>query len=387
MIKNVLLKTTPATAVDCSCVERVTGIVIDSAEPENTLTKFLLSVDGGKWRKFENGSWNFSNEQDLTADSVLAEGNTKSELVALTENELSAFAGKIIDVAVAFQISNNAELPSVTKIEFTGVNSQIKKNIFFSDILKLSNESVKINGIDVAKTENSGGAVNVFASVQNDAGDWSDFVSCEKIKDKGKAIRFKAEMEVDRPGVSTAILNNVKIHHWQDDKTATVEGRSVLITKQLTLDEEVNRAHAIIRHPKNSDTEFKMFIIFGNTNNFAEMTHTATYEVGGEVEENFEFTATDTTSNIVTVKVENYQKFGSVGNEILGTGTGRQQSFKLSHNARPESLIVNGSSDWIYKEKTNTLLVTAQNGNEVSVSYDWIAKPACLSALACSFNS
>lgn len=387
MIKNVLLKTTPATAVDCSCVERVTGISIDSAEPENTLTKFLLSVDGGKWRKFENDSWNFANEQDLTADSVLAEGNTKSELVALTENELSAFAGKIIDVAVAFQISNNTELPSVTKIEFVGVNSQIKKNIFFSDVFKLSKESVKINGIDVAKTETSGGAVNVFASIQNDAGDWSDFVSYEKIKDKGKAIRFKAELEVDRPGVSTAILNNVKIHHWQDDKTATVEGRSVLITKQLTLDNEVSRAHAIIKHPKISDTEFKMFIIFGNSNNFSEMEHTSSYERDGKIEDNFEFTATNATSKIVTLKIENYQKSGKVENEILGEGTGKQQSFKLLHNARPESLIVNGSSDWIYKEKTQTLLVTASAGNEITVSYDWIAKPACLTELACSFNS
>ena len=387
MIKNVLIKTTPATAIDCSNIERVTGIVIDSAEPENTLTKYLLSVDGGKWRKREDGIWKLMNETDLTAELVLQEGITKAELQALTENELSAFGGKIIDVAVAMQIGNNAELPSVTKIEMVGVNAQIKKDVFFSNVFKLSKESVKINGIEVAKTENSGGAVDVFASVQNDAGDWSEYVAYEKVKDKGKAIRFKAELEVDRPGISTAILNNVKIHHWKEDKTATMEGRSVLITKQLTLDNEVSRAHAIIKHPKISDTEFKMFIIFGNSNNFSEMTHTASYEKGNEIEENFEFTATDATSKIVTLKVENYQKSGSVGNEILGDGTGRQQAFKLAHNARPETLQVSGGNEWTYKEKTQTLLVTANVGNEISVSYDWIAKPACLTALACSFNS
>ena len=86
-----------------------------------------------------------------------------------------------------------------------------------------------------------------------------------------------------------------------------MEGRSVLITKQLTLDNEVSRAHAIIKHPKIADTEFKMFIIFGNTNNFAEMRHTASYEKGNEIEENFEFTAAEATSKIVTLKVENYQ--------------------------------------------------------------------------------
>ena len=387
MIKNVLIKTTPATAIDCTNIERVTGIVIDSAEPENTLTKYLISVGGGKWRKLEGGTWKSADEQELTAESVLNEGITKAELQALTEDYLSSFGGNLIDVAVAMQVGNNAELPSVTKIEMVGVNAQVKKDVVFSEIFKLSKETVKINGIDVAKTENSGGAVNVFASVQNDAGDWSEYVSCEKIKDKGKAIRFKAELEVDRPGISTAILNNVKIHHWKEDKTATMEGRSVLITKQLTLDNEVSRAHAIIKHPKIADTEFKMFIIFGNTNNFAEMRHTASYEKGDEIEENFEFTAAEATSNIVTLKVESYQKSGAIENEILGIGTGKQQAFKLAHNARPETLEIVGSGEWTYKEKTQTLLVTANVGNEISVSYNWIAKPACLTALACSFNS
>ena len=122
------------------------------------MTKYLLSVDGGKWRKREDGIWKLMNETDLTAELVLQEGITKAELQALTENELSAFGGKIIDVAVAMQIGNNAELPSVTKIEMVGVNAQIKKDVFFSNVFKLSKESVKINGIEVAKTENSGGA-------------------------------------------------------------------------------------------------------------------------------------------------------------------------------------------------------------------------------------
>ncbi len=303
MINNALIKTTPATAIDCSNIEKVTGIAIDSAEPENTLTKYLLSVDGGKWRKYSGGAWTFALEQELTADSVLEEGNTKAELQSLAETELTAFGGKIIDVAVAFKVENNAELPSVTKIEIIGKNSQIKKDAVFSDVIELGKEAVGITGIDVEKSENNGGIVNLFASVQNDAGDWSEYVAYNKAPTKGKAIRFKAEVEVDRPGISTAILNNVKVHHWQDDKTAAVEGRSVLITKPITLPNKVNRAHALIRHPKIADTEFKMFIIFGHSNNFSEMTHTASYEKGDQIEENFEFTATETTSNIVTLKI------------------------------------------------------------------------------------
>ena len=55
MIGNVLIKTTAATAIDCTYIERVTGIEIDSAEPENTLTRYLISIDGGKWRKYNGG--------------------------------------------------------------------------------------------------------------------------------------------------------------------------------------------------------------------------------------------------------------------------------------------------------------------------------------------
>ena len=117
------------------------------------------------------------------------------------------------------------------------------------------------------------------------------------------------------------------------------------------------------------------------------MKHTASYEKGDEIEENFEFTATETTSNVVTLKVENYQKSGATANEVLGVGTGRQQAFKLAHNARPETLQVSGSSEWTYKEKTDTLLVTASNGSEIFVSYDWIGQTNCLTAFACTLNS
>ena len=76
----------------------------------------------------------------------------------------------------------------------------------------------------------------------------------------------------------------------------------------------------------------------------------------------------------MTLKVEIIQNSGTSEDVILGTGTGKQQAFKLEHHARPETLQVTGSDDWVYKEKTDTLLVTARSGNEIKVSYDWILK-------------
>lgn len=388
MIKNALIKTTAATAIDCTHIEQVTGIAIDSSEPANTQTRYLISVDGGKWRKYTGSIWDFVSTQDLTADSVLEEGNTKEELVALNETNLSAFAGKIIDVAVAISVENNAELPTISKFEILGKNSQIKKDIVFSEVFKLCTDAVGITGIDIAKTENNGGAVNIYASVLNDANEWSDYVEYTKLATKGKAIRFKAEVEADKPNVSTAVLNSVKVHHWQDSKSAAVEGRSVLITKPYILERSFNRAHAIIRHPAIADTEFNMSINLGTSSTFEDMNRLATYDRNGEIEEEFEFIApSGTQATAVSIKIEIVQQSGTVTDEVLGTGTGKQQIFKLPHHAKAETLQVTGATDWIFKEKTDTLLVTANNGNEISVSYDWLAKTNYLTVLACTLNS
>ena len=388
MIGNVLIKTTSATAIDCSHIENITGIAITSAEPADTKTRYLLSVDGGKWRKFSNGAWSFADEQDLTADSVLEEGNTKAELIALSAANLTAFGGKFIDFAIAMSVNNNTEMPSISSIELIGNNTQVKRETFYSDVFKLSDEAVGITGIDVAKSESNGGAVDVFASVLNDANEWSDYVAYDKILGRGKAIRLKAEAEVDKPGISNAVLDTVKVHHWQSDKSSAIEGKGVLVTRPIILDNEVNRAHAIIRHPKIADTEFKLSVIFGESEGFKEMLQTATYDRGNEIEEDFEFVnAESATSKTVTLRVEILQNSGTVEDEFLGTGTGKQQSFKLAHHAKAETLNVEGVAEWEFKEKTDTLIVTTQNGNEIHVSYEWIAKTTYLTALACIFNS
>lgn len=388
MIKNILIKTTAATAIDCSHIEKITGIVIDSAEPDNTKTRYLVSIDGGKWRRFNNGAWSFVSEQELTADSVLQEGNTKDELTSLREDALAAFEGKIVDVAIAMSVENHAEMPSISKFKIIGKNSQIKKDIIFSDVIELSEDPIDITGIEVTKIENNGGAVEVYASVKNGVDEWSEYTRYDKIKTKAKAIRFKAEIEVDKPGISTAILNDVKVHHWQSGKSAATEGKSVLITKPVSLENEVSRAHALVRHPKVIDTEFNVSIIFGGSNDFKDMTLVASYEKDGEVEDEYEFIATDNiTSKTATLKVEIVQKSGTVVEQLLGAGTGKQQAFKLDHHVRSGTLSVLGSDEWVFKEKTNTLLVTAKAGDEIFVSYDWIAETTYITALACIFNS
>ena len=389
MIKNALIQTTNATMLDCTHFETTTDIEIESAEPANTTTRYLMRISGEKWRAFKEGAWAFASSRDLTADIVLNEGNTKAELLALTSTELAIFAGNKIEIAVAHRIDTGTDLPSISKFRLNGTNSQIKKDFVYSDVIKLGDDAVGIADIDITQSARNGGAVTVYASVKDSAGDWSDYKTCDKVSGSGSAIRFKAEVEVDKPNVSVAELESVKIQHLTDSKSGSIEGKSVLVTEPIVLADEVSRAHALIRHSATEDTDFNVSIVFGTSDEFQAMNRTSKRERNGIVEEDYEYIVTDDTkSNTVMLKVEIDQQQGTVTDEVLGTGTGKQQTFKLPHNARQESIQVTAGdeSTYYYKPKTKTLFVTAKTGEEIKISYDWIAETSYLTALACVFN-
>ena len=63
----------------------VSGISITASTPDGTSMKFVVSLNGGEWKHYNtsSGAWESVATQDITADSVMAEGNTKAELESL----------------------------------------------------------------------------------------------------------------------------------------------------------------------------------------------------------------------------------------------------------------------------------------------------------------
>jgi hypothetical protein len=107
------------------------------------------------------------------------------------------------------------------------------------------------------------------------------------------------------------------------------------------------------------------------------------------VDDQFDYAAGegDPRGSVGTVRVTLTQKTGTVRNEALGTGTGTQQSFKLAHHAKAETITVTpAGATWRYKDNTDVLLVTAPQGAAISVSYDWAARTNYLESIACIFN-
>ncbi|MBQ5651203.1 MAG: hypothetical protein IIV09_06415, partial [Selenomonadaceae bacterium] len=76
----------------------VSGISITASTPDGTSMKFVVSLNGGEWRHYNtsSGAWESVATQDITAESVMAEGNTKAELEALDSSKLGDFAGATV---------------------------------------------------------------------------------------------------------------------------------------------------------------------------------------------------------------------------------------------------------------------------------------------------
>ena len=126
---------------------------------------------------------------------------------------------------------------------------------------------------------------------------------------------------------------------------------------------------------------------------FVEMSHDTVYPDKNDntlVDDQFDYAAlsdTDPVGSVGTVRVELTQLTGSEKNVSLGTADGTQQSYKLAHHAKPETIVASPSTAvWKYKDNTDVLLITGTKGDTLSVSYSWAARPNYLESIVCIFN-
>lgn len=472
--RTAIIKTTTASQRDCSAFSTITGISIDATIPTDCDMRFALKIDSGDWQKYDSGAWADLSEQEITAASLLSEGNTKAELEALDSTALADLAGHTVNFAVAIEMEDTAEeAPSISSIEIAGTSgSTITQEAVESNAIPLSEngEAVEILNIEVSKTEN-GGSVSVLASIQDAGGSWSDYTSYTDLitnpATTAKAIKFKGVLSVTTPGVSSVNLSAVTIKHRTDNVAVFSEGTGVCITKTYNFVNSISRAHLMLKHSIVKDTDFSAFIALrkppsyvegevlgtgtgaaqtvtlenteglashgfalyfdgvkqeaaaysfsptdgqvtftapaGETvtvdyihgwsaENFVPMRHDTEYPDKVDntlVDDQFDYIAgdEDPTGTVGTIKVEIYQRTGKERNVALGTGTGQQESYKLEHHAKPETISVSpATATWRYKENTDILLVTAPVGEPVSVTYNWAARTNYLESIGCIFN-
>lgn len=108
------------------------------------------------------------------------------------------------------------------------------------------------------------------------------------------------------------------------------------------------------------------------------------------ISEQFDYESTSDdmpTGSVGTVRVIMTQLEGKETDVLLGTGTGKPVSYKLAHHARVGKIKVTPeNAAWRYKENTDYLTVTAAVGEEVKVTYEWVARPLALDSLIAVFD-
>ena len=265
------MKTTNANQADATAWATVTGFDISTTEPTGTAAKYVIRPAGGNWMKYNSTSGQFEAvaTQTPTAESVLEEGNTKAELLAVTSAEkLAAFAGKKADIFVGVSAGDTATtMPTFAYFDFVGTTgATVLETTVTSDTIKLTNTGKAVDILDIktttATTANAAATVN--ASILNENGDWSEWDEYTKYvtspATKAVSIKLQGKLSVDTVGTAEASLSNVTIKHRTEDVAVFTEGTGTCTSQTYTFTEAMTGAHLMIKHPTVLDTEVTAWI-------------------------------------------------------------------------------------------------------------------------------
>lgn len=468
--KRGLIVTTVASEADSSTFPKISGIEITADEPANTATKYVFKIND-TWMHYAGSAWSDVATQDITASSVMTEGNTKEEVNAVPASAFTAWQGKKVNVAVALQTTDMNVQPSITAIKIKGESgAQQLTDTVNHTAINLADTDVEILDITVDSSVVGAGAVDVQASVcQN--GSWSEYKSYKNYVTNpattASAIKFRSVLSVKTPGTDRATIKAISIKHRTDNIAVFSEGTGVCVTQTHNFVNNIGRAHLMVKHPIVADTEIKAYVslrkqpsyVYGevigtgdgqrhtvklahtdelashgfalyfdgvaqaaSTYSFSpsdgqvtytapegepvtvdyihgwskeewvEMKHDTQYpdkNDNNSVDDQFDYLAGegDPTGSVGAVKIALTQNTGTIKNAELGIGTGEQQSFKLPHHAKAETIVVSpAEATWKWRDNTDVLLISAPKGEPITVSYSWAARTNYLESIACVFN-
>lgn len=273
--------------------------------------------------------------QDITADSVLEEGNTVAELNSI--KSIPDFVGKNVYPVIAFFAPETATTVPTMKlaIKATSAEETFEKEEE-SQIYQLAASPVTIISIEAnVKTTGKGTAV-VTARFYN--GTWTDYIDLKNVTSiKASMMQFKAKYTVAAIDSDTAAVTDATVVYAAS--MAKVSGSTAeIITRTMHFAEEtggkgVSYAQALIKHKKFMDADIKAYASFRTEPKTREMI-------------------------------------------ALGTGTGASQTYTLSDTGINHNSIVvqvNGVPyyGFSYNTETNEITVAAEKNAAVTASYEY----------------
>ena len=436
----------------------VSGFTVRGIEPANTKRRVAFKVED-KWNKLSTaGALTPLATQEITADSVLKEGNTVAELEAITKT--TGLAGKLIYPAVALYAEPEAEvMPTFGMTVKAEIDTKVNVYSYtgYSQEYNLSTgEDVQVVNV-VAEMETTGEGNVVVTARLKQGGEWTDYMALSDTAMKqASALQLKAVYTVtNTDGSQSAKVKNVTIRYTTSG--ATVNGVSTdIVTKTQRFTNDLVYAHCYVKHKKlqdavidaycslrkrpksksmyqfgngtgslktyklpdkgiNQDTltvyvDGKTVYNFGYNTETSEITLTAdkdnalsaSYECGWEMSEwikmvqgvsqindsggyTTEYSYTVPTHEgyeytVTAIKYSLVRLEGKVTEETIGVGTGKRQMIELPHFAKKETIVCNG--DWSYDYDRKLLTIIAPEGEDIVISYDWIAETPTVYAIS-----
>ncbi len=320
----------------------VDGFEIEGTTPTGTDTRVVFSLDGTEWQKLVVsggvGTLTPVTTQTITAESVLSEGNTITDIDGVTS--IPEFIGETVYIAVAFQADEEETVVPKLKIGIKQtMGADLYQKVDESAVYSISDDGTDLEVVSImANTAATGaGTVNVEARFKT-GGTWGAYMSVEaanKQKITASAFQLRATYNVVTIGEDSAQVMNATVVHRTNVVSNMTDGTAVCVTKTYDFGNTMTRAHLMVKHETVPDTR-------------------------------------------ISAQISLRRAPTNVTGEILGVGDGTQKTVTLAHT---EDLASHGfalyfdgklqSSD-LYSYSPNDGQVTFKANNGVVVSADYI---------------
>ena len=253
------------TPLDCTALTQVDGITATGSQPTDTDRRVAFKIDGTWYKLSGSGAVTLSAlaTQTLTADSVLAEGNTVAELGAATS--ISGFVGKSVGVAIALYAPGDAtEFPTLA-LEIVGKSDQtLLTKTDYSPEYTLSPEDVEVIDLSTSKTIIGSATATVEAALKTD-GSWGSWITLASAKrQKASAIKFKTTFTVNSAGGSDSAKVNSVTALYRGNNAVVSGAFADIITHTEEFGENMRFARVTVKHDPLIDATIKAYATMRN---------------------------------------------------------------------------------------------------------------------------